>query len=142
MEQDIIASYVDTGKVKLVHRALGLGGQSTTAAEAVECAGAQGGYLDLYNALFGNYLREEPLALTDDNVKNFATDVGLDGDALGACLQSGEYGPQLLEAREAAIALGVQYTPTVFINGEAVVGLMEYDVYAEKIEAALAAITP
>ena len=142
MEQDIIAGYVNTGKVKLVHRALGLGGQSSIAAEAVECAGAQGGFLDFYNALFGNHLREEPAAYSVDNLKNFGASVGLDGDVLGACLRSGEYGPQVLEEREAAAALGVRYTPTAFINGEAVVGLLSYDVYAEKIEAALAAITP
>ena len=142
MEQDIIARYVNTGKVKLVHRALGLGGQSTIAAEAVECAGAQGKFLDLYNALFGNHLREEPLAFTNENLKDFGADAGLDGDALGACLQSGEYEPRIRGEREAAAALGIRYTPTVFINGEAMVGLMTYEAYAEKIEAALAATTP
>ena len=128
--------------MKLVYRALGLGGQSTLAAEAVECAGAQGEFLDLYNALFGNHLREEPLTFTNENLKDFGAGAGLDGDALGACLEGTEYEPLIQREREAAAALGVQYTPTVFINGEAVVGLAAYDVYAEKIEAALAAITP
>ncbi|NQU97456.1 MAG: thioredoxin domain-containing protein [Chloroflexi bacterium] len=142
MEKDIIATYVNTGKVRLVLRPIGVGGQSTMAAEATECADAQGGFLDLYNALFGNFLRDEPLAFTNENLKDFAAGAGLDGDALEACLEGTEHEPLIQQELEAAAALGVQYTPTVFINGEAVVGLMTYDVYAEKIEAALAAITP
>ena len=43
-EQQLIADYVASGKVRLVHRIIAGGGESELAAEAAECAGAQGGF--------------------------------------------------------------------------------------------------
>ena len=138
VEQEIIAEYVRSGKVRLVHRMIGVGRESEMAAEAAECAGAQGGYLEYYLALYANWVSPNPAVFSRENLKRFATNAGLDADTLAACLESREYALRVRHEREAAGALGVEYTPTVFINGEKVVGLAAYEVYTEIIERELA----
>jgi len=139
-EQQIIADYVRTGKVRIVHRIIAGGGESEMAAEAAECAGAQGRYFEYYQTLFQNWASPNPVVFSHENLKEFAASIGLDADALGACLESREYALHLRDEREAAGALGVEYTPTVFINGEGIVGLADYDVYRELIERELAKV--
>ena len=138
MEQDIITNYVATGKVKIVHRILGYGGESEIAAEGAECAGAQGRFLEYYRRLYQNLVNPSPAAFNRENLMGLAASAGLDADELGACLESREYAPRVREEREAIGAIGIEYTPTVFINGEKIVGLMGYEVYQKAIEKALA----
>lgn len=138
MEQDIITNYVTTGKVKIVHRMLGYGGESGIAAEAAECAGAQGRFLEFSRKLYENVVHSSPAPFSRENLVGLAASIGLDADELGACLESHEYAPRVQEEREAAGALGIEYTPTIFINGEKIVGLAEYEVYQKAIEKALA----
>jgi len=137
-EQQIIADYVASGKVRLVHRIIAWGGESELAAEAAECAGAQGAYQEYYWALFSNWVSPESLVLSTQNLKRLASNVGLDAEELGACLESREYALHIRHEREATAALGIEYTPTVFVGGEAIVGLASYDVYVEAIERELA----
>lgn len=138
MEPDIITNYVTTGKVKIVHRMLGYGGESGIAAEAAECAGAQGRFLEFSRKLYENVVHSSPAPFSRENLMGLAAIGGLDADELGACLESHEYAPRVQEEREAADALGIEYTPTIFINGEKIVGLMSYEVYQKAIEKALA----
>ena len=137
-EQQLIADYVASGKARLVHRVIAWGGESELAAEAAECAGAQGGFQEYYWVLFSNGVNPNPLVFTTENLKQLASTVGLDADELGACLESREHALHIRHEREAAGPLGVEYTPTVFINGEAIVGLASYDLYRELIERELA----
>ena len=137
-EQEIIANYVGSGKVRIVHRIIAGSGESELAAEAVECAGAQGSFQEYYWALFENWVNPDPVVFSLENLKRFAANVGLDVGELAACVESREYALHIRHEREAAGELGVEYTPTVFINGEKLVGLMGYEVYQEAIEKALA----
>ena len=139
MEQDIITNYVTTGKVKIVHRILGYGAESEIAAEGAECADAQGGFREYYEKLYQSLVSPGAASFNRENLVGLAASAGLDADELGACLDSHEYAPRVLEEREAISAIGIEYTPTVFVNGEKIVGLAEYEVYQKAIEKALAA---
>ena len=134
VEEEIIAEYVASGKVRLVHRMVGVDSEAQMAAEAAECAAAQGGFLEYYRALYANWISPNPAAFSRESLKRFATNAGLDANALAACLESREYALRVRHEREAVGALGVEYTPTVFINGEKVVGVADYEVYTEIIE--------
>ena len=133
-----MSNYVTTGQVKIVHRILGSGQESETAAEGAECASAQGLFREYYNMVYRSRAGTPPVALTRGNVEAMAANVGVKADEFGACLANHEYASKVMEEREAFSALGLEFTPTVFINGEKIVGLGEYEVYREAIEKALA----
>lgn len=94
-------------------------------ARGAVCAGRQGRFWEYHDRV---YLAppdpsREP---TNAEVVRIATDAGLDGDALRACLDD----PSAAAALEADIAeavrLGVTGTPTIFINGRRVPGLDQF----------------
>ena len=122
-----------------MHRILGYGGESEIAAEGAECAGAQGRFLEYYRSVYQGRVQPGAAAFNRENLMGLAASAGLDADELGACLTSREYAPRVREEREAISAIGIEYTPTAFVNGEKIVGLAEYEVYQKAIERALAA---
>lgn len=83
------------------------------AAEAAEAAAAQGAYWQMHDRLF-----ERQFALEDDNLIEYAGDLGLDADRLRAELQGGTYRRRVKEDVSSGIQSGVNGTPTFFINGE------------------------
>jgi len=62
---------------------------------------------------------------------------GLSIDQYDECMASGEYLAKVTRDREAAIELGVNSTPTLFLNGENIGGLKEYGYYRVRLEEAL-----
>ena len=83
------------------------------AAEAAEAAAAQGAYWQMHDRLF-----ERQFALEDDNLIEYATDLGLDADRMGVALEGGTYRARVNEDVLSGIQSGVNGTPTFFINGE------------------------
>lgn len=81
------------------------------AAEASRCAEAQGKYWEYHDALFA----KKQLDVT--SLKQTARDLKLDGAAFDKCLDSGATVPGIQASSEEATSLGVQGTPTLFING-------------------------
>lgn len=122
----------------MVHRSIGAPGESETAAEAAECAGAQGRHYRYYDALFESRVVPEPVVFSFENLRRFAAEVGLNVGEFASCMDDREYAQRIRQELEAAGELGVEFTPTVFVNGEKIVGLMGYEVYQEAIEKALA----
>jgi protein-disulfide isomerase len=103
--------------------------QARKAAEAAWCAGEQGRYWEFHDRLFAN---QSILAL--EGLKQHATAVGLEPSAFAVCLESGRYAPRVEEGATLGRDLGVESTPTVFINGRRVTGAHPYDVFANIIE--------
>ena len=96
------------------------------AAEAGLCANAQGKFWELHDTLFEN---QEELEVED--LKRHAGELGMDQGAFDACLDSGRFAEQVNADLRHGQALGIQSTPTVFINGRAVMGAAPYDVFEE-----------
>jgi protein-disulfide isomerase len=121
--QQIEDKYVKTGKVKIVfnHFAF-IGDESTRAAEASECANAQGKFWEYADTLFNNQAGENQGAFSDANLEKFAQQVGLDMTQYRTCMQNNTYLSKVQASTQNGTARGVNATPTIFINGQVVRG--------------------
>ncbi len=110
--------YVKAGKVKIVfnHFAF-IGDESTRAAEASECANAQGKFWEYADTLFNNQAGENQGAFSDANLAKFAQQVGLDMTQYNTCMQNHTYLAKVQTSTQNGTARGVNATPTVFIDG-------------------------
>ena len=81
------------------------------AAEAAEAAGAQGKFWEMHDRLF-----ERQFALEDENLLEYASELGLDAKRLGADLVARRFQPRVREDFRGGVTSGVNGTPTFFIN--------------------------
>ena len=111
--------YVKAGKVRIVfnHFAF-IGDESTRAAEASECANAQGKFWEFSDTLFNNQAGENQGAFSDANLEKFAQQVGLDMTQYKTCMDQNTYLGKVQASSQAAQQRGVDSTPTLFINGQ------------------------
>ncbi len=115
--------YVNNDKVRIIfnHFAF-IGDESTRAAEASECANAQGKFWPYADTLFNNQAGENQGAFNDANLEKFAQQVGLDMTQYKACMDQHTYLSKIQASSLAAQQRGVNSTPTLFIDGQKVVG--------------------
>jgi len=102
------------------------------AAEAAEAAAAQGAFWQMHDRLF-----ERQFALEDDNLIEYATDLGLDSDRMRVALEGGTYRSRVKEDVLSGIQSGVNGTPTFFINGERYDGAHGTEPLLEALQRAL-----
>lgn len=99
------------------------------AGEAAVCAQDQGGFWELHDLMF-----EEQDSLGVDDLLDKAERAGLDADAFAACLDA-EDTPGRVEAdHRAGIAVGVNGTPALFVNGRPLAGAVAYEDLAAVVE--------
>lgn len=91
------------------------------AAEASRCAQAQGKYWEYHDLLVSTKL------LAPDALKAHARQLKLDTQAFDKCLDSGQTADAVKAQAAEAQALGLQGTPTFFINGRYVSGSLSYE---------------
>lgn len=103
------------------------------AAEASECAFDQDMFWEYHNTLF-----ENQEALTVEDLKQYAVDLGLDTETFNTCLDSGEKESEVEKDFNDGLAEGVTGTPAFFINGQSLVGAQPYESFATIIDAELA----
>jgi protein-disulfide isomerase len=126
----IIDDFVRDGQVRIEFRefpALGEGditsdgNESAQAAEAAICAGEQDKYLEYHDKLYANFGGVNQGTFSNDRLKKFAEELGLDTDAFNECLDSGRYQSAVVQSRDEGRALGISATPMFIIdngNGE------------------------
>jgi protein-disulfide isomerase len=83
------------------------------AAQAAEAAAAQGGFWEMYDALYASGGR-----LGESDLTAIADRLGLDVERFRAELASGVYAARVARDADAARANGVTGTPAFFVNGE------------------------
>ncbi len=116
---------MDTGKAKVVyHNFANIGPESVWAAEAADCAGDQNKFWEYAWLVFDNQAGENRGAFSKDHLKEFATRLKLDANTFNSCLDSDKYQTQVTQEKNEGIALGVQATPTFFINGKKYEGVI------------------
>lgn len=103
------------------------------AAEAAEAAREQGKYWEYVSVLFRNQS-----ALGIDKLKHYATELGLDRTRFDASLDSGKFAEKVQRDVLDGRKLGVNGTPTLYINGRRVSD-NSYESVKSAIEAALKA---
>src|SRR6266496_4769844 len=82
------------------------------AAEAAEAAAAQGAFWPMHDRLF-----ERQFALEDENLVEYAAELGLDADRLAGELAAGTHRDRVRDDFMGGVKSGVNGTPTFFING-------------------------
>jgi protein-disulfide isomerase/uncharacterized membrane protein len=92
------------------------------AAMASECAAAQGNFWEYHDLLF-----ENQSALDRNSLLSYADRLSLDRDQFVACLESEMPRRRIANDVELATRLGVQSTPTFFLNGRTVAGALAPD---------------
>ena len=105
------------GKVRLVTRDFPLSqhAEALKAAEAAEAAREQGKYWEYIHILLRNQS-----ALTVDKLKGYATELSLDRTRFDNALDSGKFSESVQRDVEDGMKLGINGTPTIFINGRRV----------------------
>ena len=134
----LIEHYVNTGKVQFVYRSMGnwvsqnIGSartESQDAALAAYCAGDQGKFWEMHDALFTNVLGEDAGSFTDRRIAAIAENIGLNMDEFNSCYNSGKYEDQVQQDLEDAQAANINGTPgflvTYTVNGETKTKLIE-----------------
>jgi len=113
--------YVATGKVRFIVRDLPLEFHSAArpAAEAAHCAGEQGRFWPMHDALL-----KTDTKLDDDSLAGEARALGLDMGHFRACVAAAKYASAIERNAAEAASLGVRGTPT-FIVGSAVQGELD-----------------
>ena len=103
--------------------------QAHLAAEAAHCAGEQERYWEYHDQIFANQS-----ALSADDLKAHAEAIGIEADPFNSCLDSGRHAERVLDGIEEGVALGVDSTPTLFVNGRRVTGAQPYEVFESLVE--------
>ncbi len=119
------------GKVRIVFKDFPLPNhaQAPKAAEAAHCAGDQGKYWQLHDQLFAN---QQQLQIAD--LKRHAAAVGLDQAKFDQCLDAGTHAANVQADADFGTELGVQSTPTLYINGRIVTGAQPAGVFESIID--------
>jgi len=122
-------------KVKLVwkHQPLPMHPQAIPAAEAAEAAREQGKFWEMHDKLFQNQQQ-----LGAQPYDQFAKELGLDVGRFDASRQSGRGRARIQEDQAVAGRIGVDGTPTLFVNGERIVGAVPFDTIKAAIDRQLA----
>ena len=120
-------------KVRLVTRDFPLSQhtEALKAAEAAEAAREQGKYWEYIHILLQNQS-----ALTVDKLKGYATELALDRTRFDAALDSGKFSESVQKDLEEGMKLGINGTPTIFINGRRV-SAKSYEDLKASVNAAL-----
>lgn len=140
-------NYIDTGKVKFIMREfplIAMHPRAMAASMAALCAKDQGKYWEMHNILFDNQR-----ALSDDEIKSYGETIGLDVDALVACIDSAKHRPQVDSDLKEGETIGIRGTPSFAIGPtnpddadtvkvtKVIRGAQSYDAFVKEIEALL-----
>ena len=126
-EPQLLKDFVATGKIRyefhdfiVIDQNQG-GVESRHAAEAAECANEQGRFWDYHNMLYTNQKPETTVGgFADNRLKAFAPALGLDSQKFNDCFNARRYAANVDADVALGTSMGVQGTPTIFINGSAV----------------------
>ena len=103
--------------------------QAFKASEAGHCAAEQGKFWQFHDAVYANQQAMEP-----EDLKRHAASVGVDAARFNACLDTSKHAEVVRNGVAEGTRLGINSTPTVFINGRRVAGAQPYEVFAGIID--------
>jgi len=132
--EQLLAAYPD--QIRFVYRHLPLTSihpEAFPSAEASMCANEQDAFWDYHDRIF-----ENQNDLGRELYLQIATDLNLDTATFEACLNSGKFKDAIQQDMDFALNLGVQSTPTFFINGLAIVGAQPLEAFKQIIDLELA----
>jgi protein-disulfide isomerase len=128
------------GKIRLVYRDFPLYSihpESEAAAIAAWCAGDQQKYWEFHDLLFS-----DQLPLGQDSYVKYAAQVKLNVDQFTECITAQKFKDNVSSNYSYASNLGVNSTPTFFVNGIPMVGAQPYEAFKDLIDKELAGKIP
>jgi protein-disulfide isomerase len=122
-------------QIRLVYRDFPLTGhpEALPAALAADCANAQGKFWEYHDLLF-----DGGLTLGREAFDTYAQQIGLNMSDFDKCLDDQTFSAEVQGDVTYATQLGVQATPTFFLNGIALVGAMPFENFKQVIDLELA----
>jgi protein-disulfide isomerase len=126
--------YGDKVRIVWKHQPLGFHPNALPAAEAAEAAREQGKFWPMHDKLFAAQ-RE----LSAETYERIAREIGLDLKKFQQATASGRFRARIQEDQQLASRIGAGGTPTMFVNGERIVGAVPFEQVKAVIDRKLAA---
>ncbi|MDW8212656.1 MAG: Rcas_1661 family thioredoxin-like (seleno)lipoprotein [Roseiflexaceae bacterium] len=134
-EPALIDAYVATGKARIVYRhLLQLGEDSLRAAEAAECAGDQGKFWEMRDAIYRNQVSLYSSSDLGATLAYLAQTINLNLDEYNSCVQSRKHRARIEADFRAAQDAGVRSRPVFDIAGARLVGARPFEDFQAIIE--------
>jgi protein-disulfide isomerase len=130
--EQVRQKYGDTVRIVARHFPLSGHRQAQLAAEATVAAAEQGKFWPYHDQIWKNFGQ-----VTRTDLETFAQAVGLDMVKFRAALDERRYRDAVVAELATASALGVTATPTLFINGQPIIGSRDLDGLTRVIDAHL-----
>jgi protein-disulfide isomerase len=147
-EPILVSRYVQTGMLRIVHHDIAILGrrgpedESKLAATGATCADREGLYWDYAHWVYNNQDGENAGGFSRERLTSIAEAAGLDPEAFSACLNDTSAIQVVADTTTQATSLGINSTPTMYVNGTQIPTTLSPDDIGAQIEAAAASAVP
>ena len=131
--------YIKTANVNFIYKDFPLNGeQSILASEASYCAQKQNKFWEYHDTLYNNWGGENTGWITENVLRGFARDVGLNLDEFSQCLEISEFRQKVLDNEQFAREIGINATPSFLIFNDSelyrIIGAQPFDKFEQAFE--------
>lgn len=130
----IVEEYKD--RIYYVFRHFPLPGHKNafSAAKAAEAAGKQGKFFEMHDLLFNNQLDWAESNNPEELFRGYAQNLNLNMESFTTAFADASLAKNIQKDQDDALQLGVNSTPTFFINGEKYTGVISYENFKRIID--------
>ena len=126
--EQLLTEYKDKVRFVYADYPLSFHKQAWPASVAAHCAADQGKFWEMHKNLM-----EAQGDLSPADLAKRATDIGLNAETFGTCLDSKKFDTRIQNSFNDGMALGVTGTPAFFINGRMLVGAQPIEAFRDVI---------
>jgi protein-disulfide isomerase len=94
---------------------------------AAEAAGARGKFWEMYDLIFGNHADWTELPDPTQKFVNYASELGLNADQFKNDTSSSTLRDKIQADQDGGVKIGINATPTFFVNGKVITNPSNYD---------------
>ncbi|MFZ2488101.1 MAG: thioredoxin domain-containing protein [Anaerolineae bacterium] len=139
-QPSLLKEYIETGKAKLVFKDFPLEAihpNAEKAAEAAQCvrelAGGDDAFWAMHDKLFATQADWSGVADPSSIFSGYAVEIGAAKADFDSCLSTGKYKAQIQADLQQGLSIGVQGTPSFFLNGQIFVGAQPFTNFQQAI---------
>lgn len=129
---ELKAKYGDRVEFSFRHFPLSFHPNARKAGEYAQCAAQQGKFWQMHDEIF-----KHQSSVAEEDMKRHATTIGLDQGKLDACLASGTGAKEVEQDYQKGLQVGIEGTPSFFLNGRPYTGNPTVEGLSAAIEDAL-----
>lgn len=142
-EPDVRTHLIDSGvvRIRFIDFPLSIHRNTWNAHRAAWCAGDQGKFWQMHDALYQNQDRwnTEATDSPDNVITGLAQGIGLNMDVYNQCVKDRKYQAQIQANETEALTRQLDQTPTFVFGNKVIGGYETYDQFKANVEAAIAA---